>query len=195
MTRLADERGGVIAKLLGILLVLAVCASAALYIYGKHHQPLSLQDAHVATADGQRDPATVGVAPGSAVYVATIVHNDGRLPVTIEGLAPAGTAPTDAYVPISIQLGDGKTPRPASGAFVPPSLDAGTGIGVVITYAINPNLECSHFTNTPSDPTPFPPVPLRLSSYGVDTTQTVPLAQGAPTVSGITKTTCERAVP
>jgi hypothetical protein len=195
MTRLADERGGVIAKLFGILLVLAVCASAALYIYGRRQQPLSVQDARVATSDGQRDPATVGIGPNSAVYVATILHNDGRLPVTIEGLAPAGTSATDAYVPISLQLGDGKTPKPANGAFVPPSLDAGTGIGVVITYAVNPNLACSQFTNTPSDAAPFPPMPLRLSSYGVDTTQTVPLAHGAPTVSGITKASCERAVP
>jgi hypothetical protein len=195
MSRLADEDGGVIAKLLGILLVLAVCASAALYVYGKHQQPLSLQGAHAATGDGQRGPATVGVTKGSAVYVATIVHNDGRLPVTLDGLAPGAIGPTDAYVPISLALGDGKTPKPSSAAFVPPSLGPGTGIGVVVTYTINPNLACERFTETPSDPTPLPPVPLRLSSYGVDTAQTVPLAQGAPTVSGITKTSCARALP
>lgn len=194
MNRLADERGGVIAKLLGFLLVLAIIASAAVYWYGKQQQPLSVDDAHVATSDGQRHQATVGVAPGRTIYVATIVHNDGRLPVTLEGLAPAATSPTDAYVPISIALGDGKTPDPANGAFAPPSLGPGTGIGVVVTYTVNPNLACGHFDNTPSDPTPFPPLPLRLSSYGVDTTQTVPFAHGTPTVSGITKTTCERAL-
>jgi len=129
MMRLADERGGAVAKLLGILLVLVVCAS------------------------------------------------------------------TDAYVPVSLELGDGKTPKPANGAFDPPSLDPGTGIGVVVTYAINPNLECGHFGDAPSDPTPFPSLPVRLSSYGVDTTQTIALDQGAPTVSGITKNTCERATP
>jgi len=195
MTRLADEQGGVIAKLLGILLVLAICASAALYVYGKRQQPLSVDDAHVATNDGERNPTTVGVAPGRAIYVATIVHNDGRLPVTLEGLATPATGPTDAYVPIAIALGDGKTPNPASGAFAPPSLGPGTGIGVVVTYAINPNLACGHFDTTPSDPTAFPPLPLRLSSYGVDTTQTVPFAHGTPTVSGITKTSCEKALP
>jgi hypothetical protein len=194
MTRLADERGGAVAKLLGILLVLAVCASAAVYVYGKNQQPLAIDDVHVATSDGQRARATVGVAPGRAVYVATIVRNDGRLPVTLEGLAPA-TSPTDAYVPVSIELGDGKTPKPANGAFAPPSLDPGTGIGVMVTYAINPNLECGHFGDTASDPTPFPALPVRLSSYGVDTTQTIALDHGAPTVSGITKNTCERATP
>jgi len=195
MTRLADERGGAVAKLLAILLVLAICASAALYVYGKRQHPLSVDDAHVATSDGQRDPATVGVAPGRAIYVATIVHNDGRLPVTLDGLADAATAPTDAYVPISIELGDGKTATPTAGAFVPPSLDPGTGIGVVVTYAINPNLACGRFDSTPSEPAPFPPLPLQLSSYGVDTTQTIPLAHGVPTVSGITRTSCERALP
>jgi hypothetical protein len=195
MTRLGDERGGAVAKLLAILLVLAICASAAVYVYGKRQQPLSVDDAHVATSDGQHDPATVGVAPRRAIYVATIVHNDGRLPVTLEGLGAAPTGPTDAYVPISLELGDGKSAKPTTGAFVPPSLDPGTGIGVVVTYAINPNLACGHFDNTPSEPAPFPPLPLRLSSYGVDTTQTIPLAHGAPTVSGITKTSCERALP
>ena len=173
MMRLADERGGAVAKLLGILLVLAVCASAAVYVYGKNQHPLAIDEVHVAT----------------------IVRNDGRLPVTLEGLAPAATSPTDAYVPVSIELGDGKTPKPANGAFDPPSLDPGTGIGVVVTYAINPNLECGHFGDAPSDPTPFPSLPVRLSSYGVDTTQTIALDQGAPTVSGITKTTCGRATP
>jgi len=194
MIRLADERGGVIAKLVGILLVLAICASAVVFAYGKHQQPLSIDDAHVATSDGQRNPATVGVAPGRSIYVATIVHNNGRLPVTLEGLEPAATGPTDAYIPVSIALGDGKTPNPASGAFTPPSLSPGTGIGVVVTYAVNPNLACGHFGDTPSDPTPFPPLPLRLSSYGVLTAQTVPFTHGTPTVSGITKTSCERAL-
>lgn len=194
MTALAGERGGVVTKLLAILLVLGIIATAALYIYGKRQQPLSADGVHVATSDGGRQPATVGIAPGRSVYVATIVRNDGRLPVTLEGLAPA-TSPTDAYVPVSIELGDGKTPKPANGAFAPPSLDPGTGIGVVVTYAINPNLECGHFGDAPSDPTPFPSLPVRLSSYGVDTTQTIALDQGAPTVSGITKNTCERATP
>ncbi|MFL5791995.1 MAG: hypothetical protein ACJ76A_10875 [Actinomycetota bacterium] len=194
MTRLADERGGALAKLLGILLVLAVCASGAVYVYGKTEQPLSADIAHTATSEGGREPTTVAVAPNVVVYVAEIVHNDGRLPVTIEGLAEQGDS-TEPYVPIAIELGDGKTPKPTNGAFVPPSLDANTGIGVVVTYAINPNLDCSSYGARPSGPTPFPPLPLRLSTYGVDTMQTVRPDLGLPKVSGITRASCERALP
>ena len=39
MTVLTGERGGVVTKLLGILLVLGILATAALYIYGKKQQP------------------------------------------------------------------------------------------------------------------------------------------------------------
>jgi hypothetical protein len=37
-------------------------------------------------------------------------------------------------------------------------------------------------------------MPLRLSTYGVDTTQSLPLP-GPPTAAGITRTSCERAFP
>ena len=192
MTSPARERGGVVTKLLGILLVLGICATAALYIYGKRQQPLSAEGVHVATSDGGHQPSTIGIAPGRSVYIATIVRNDGPLAVTIDGLAPAA-APTDVYVPVSIELGDGKRPQPTTGAFVPPSLDPHTGVGVMITYTLNPDLACARFNDTPSDPAPLPPMPLRLSTYGVDTTQSLPLP-GTPTVAGVTRTSCERAI-
>lgn len=194
MTRLTDERGGVVAKLLGTVLVLGICATAALYIYGMRQQPLSAEGIHVATSDAGRQGRSIAVAQGRSVYVATVVRNDGPLPVTLEGLAPAAAGPTDAYVPISIELGDGKTPQPAGGAFTPPSLDPHTGIGVVVTYTINPNMACGRFTDAPSDPAPLRPIPIKLSTYGVDTTQALALP-GPPMVAGITKTTCERALP
>src|SRR5262245_28748014 len=150
MRRLGDQHGGAFTKLLGILLVLGIIATAALYIYGKRQQPLSAEGAHVGTSDGGRQSGQIQLAPGRSVYVATIVRNDGPLPVTLEGLAPAQVSPTDAYVPVSIELGDGKTPKPATGAFTPPSLDAHTGIGVVVTYTINPNMACAQFGATPS---------------------------------------------
>jgi hypothetical protein len=193
MTSLADERGGVIAKLLGILLVLAVGASAAVYVYGKHQQPLSADGVHVATSDGERQPATVGLARNRRIYVATIMRNDGRLPVTIDGLAAELAPATQPYVPVAIELGDGRSPRETSGAFVPPALGPGTGVGVVVVYAVNPGLDCGRYGGAPSDPVPFPPVPVRLSSYGVDTTQSVPLGSSAPTVDGITRATCAHA--
>jgi hypothetical protein len=195
VSSLADERGGVVAKLLGILLVLAVLASAALYWYGKNQTPLSADIAHTATSDGEREPATITLKPDLAVYVAGIVHSDGPLPVTLEGLAPAESGTTDPFVPLSIELGDGKTAQPTNGAFVPPSLDPDNGIGVVVTYVVNPNLDCSAYGTRPSAPVAFPPLPLRLSTYGVETTQDVRFELGPPKVSRITRASCERALP
>lgn len=193
MTRLAEEHGGIVAKFLGLLLVLGILATAALYVYGKNRQPLSAEGVHVATSDGGRQARQISVAPGRSVYVATLVRNDGPLPVTLEGLAPVGTSSTDAYIPISMALGDGKTPAPVGGGFAPPTLDAHTGIGVVITYAINPNLACARFGDGPAEPVPLAPMPIKLSTYGVDTTQTLDVP-GPPMVQGLTKTTCERAL-
>jgi hypothetical protein len=194
MRRLSDEYGGIFTKLLGILLVVGIIATAALYIYGKRQQPLSAEGVHVGTSDGGRQSGHIELAPGRSVYVATVVRNDGPLPVTLEGIAQAEVSPTDAYVPVSIELGDGKTPKPVSGAFTPPSLDAHTGIGVVVTYAINPNMACARFGDTPGDPVPLAPVPMKISTYGVDTTQTLGVP-GPPMVGGITKAACERALP
>jgi len=195
MTALAGERGGVVTKLLAILLVLGIIATAALYIYGKRQQPLSADGVHVATSDAGKQPATtIGIAPGRSVSVATIVKNDGPLPVTINGLAPAPGSQTDVYLPVSIALGDGKRPQVSGGAFVPPELAPHTGVGVVITYTLNPDLDCARFGATPSDPVPLPPTPFRLSTYGVDTTQSL-LLPGPPMVAGVTRTACERALP
>jgi hypothetical protein len=193
MIPISDERGGAIAKLLGLLLLLAVCASAAVYVYAKTTEPLSAEIAHAATSDGQRAGAVIGVAPHQTLYVATIVHNDGRLPVTLEGIAPAPPDASQPYVATSMTLGDGKTAKPAGGAFVPPSLDPGTGIGVVVTYTVNPNLDCSSYERQPSDPVAFPVMPVRVSTYGVETTQRVEF-ELAPRIGGITRGSCERAL-
>jgi hypothetical protein len=193
MIRLTDQQGGIIAKLLGLLLVVGILATAALYIYGTNQQPLSAEGAHVATSDGGRRSGQIQLARDRSVYVATIVRNDGPLPVTLEGLGPVPPSPTDVYVPISMELGDGKTPQPAGGAFAPPSLDPHTGIGVVVTYAVNPNLACVRFSDAPSEPAPLAAVPMRLSTYGVDTTQTLAVP-GPPMVAGVTKTACDHAI-
>jgi hypothetical protein len=192
--RFHDETGGVFAKILGLLVVLAVLAGAALYLYGKQQQPLSFDGVHVATSDHLRDPSSVAVTRGTEIFVATIVHNDGRLPITLQGLSEATAGKTDPYVPVSMALGDGRTPDPATEGFTPPSLDPGNGIGIVITFQLNPSLACSRFTDTPGGPLPLPPVGLRFASYGVETTQSVPLGKGAPTVEGPTRARCEAAM-
>jgi hypothetical protein len=196
MTTLADERGGVLAKLLLWIVVLAVLAGGALYIYGTHQQPLELgPSVHVASSDGDTQPSTVTVTPGAIVSVATFVYNRGRLPITLEGLG--ADAPHDApLVPVELRLGDGTSTAPAKTAvFTKKALDPGSGIGVLIVYGVNPDLACNRYGDQPGEPTSLPPVTLRFSSYGIDTTQSIELGRGAPTVAGLTRTQCEAATP
>jgi hypothetical protein len=191
---LHDERGGVVAKLLGLLVVLAVLAGGALYWYGTEQEPLVFDGVHVATGDHQHDPKTVAFTAGATITVATIVRNVGRLPVTLEGLPADPPGRQDPFVPVSIGLGDGRTATDETAAFTPPTLDPSSGIGVVITFGVNPNLACTRFTGTPSEPLNLPPVTLSFSSYGVESTQAVPLDAGAPRVTGLTRTRCEAAI-
>ena len=194
MRSLHDERGGVVAKLFGLILVLAVLAAGALYLYGKQQAPLTFEGVHVATGDHERDPKTVVFARGATIAVATVVRNVGRLPVTIEGLATDPQGKDDPFVPVSIGLGDGRTPKETTDTFVPPSLDPTAGIGLVITFGVNPNLACTRFSGTPSEPLALPPVVVRFASYGVESTQAVPLGLGAPEVAGLTRADCEAVV-
>jgi hypothetical protein len=188
--KIHDEDGGVIAKCFAVVIVLTVLAGGALYTYGKHQQPLAFDGVHTLTSDGGRDPHAVVFARGATVSIATVVRNVGRLPVTLEGLALDPPPRTEAFIPISLGLGDGRTPTPSAMTFAPPALDPSSGIGVVVTYGLNPNVACSQLSAPPAGET-LPPVELRFSSYGVESTQLVPLDEGAPTIQGLTRDRCE----
>ena len=193
--RVGDERGGVIGKLLGLLLLLALLASTALYLYGRQQQPLAVGSVHVATSDGQTSTSTVVLTKGGQVYVATVVRNDGRLPVTLQGLADHAPAKGALLIPIAIALGDGKTAEPATAAaFTPIALDPGAGVGVLVTYGPNPGLTCARYGDHPGVATELQPIPVRFTSYGVVGTQLVALGSDAPSIAGITHAQCERVV-
>ncbi len=190
---LHDERGGIVAKLLVFIVLLAVLAGGALYIYAKQQRPLALDGTH-AVSDGQQGPKTVRFAPDVTIAVATVVRNAGRLPITLEGLDVEPPGNDDPIVAVSLGLGDGRTPAASTDAFAPPALNPGAGIGVVITFGVNPNLACTRF-GSKAVTLPLPPVQLRYSSYGVESVQAVPLEKGAPTIEGLTRDRCEAAVP
>ncbi len=187
-----DERGGIVAKLLVFIVVLAVLAGGVLYVYAKQQRPLALDGTH-ALSDGQQAPKTVRFAPGVTIAVATVVRNAGRLPTTLEGLDVEPPGNDVPIVPISLGLGDGRTPIASTESFAPPSLNPGAGIGVVITFGVNPNLSCTRF-GSKAVTLPLPPVQLRFSSYGVESVQAVPLDKGAPAIEGLTRDRCEAAV-
>ena len=191
--RVHEEHGGVIGKLLGVLLLLVLLASTTLYLYGRQQQPLAVGAVHVATSHNQTDHSTVVLTKDGQVYVATVVHNDGRLPVTLQGLADVAPSNGALLVPVAIALGDGKSAGPATAAaFTPIELDPGGGVGVVVTYGPNPELTCARYGAHPGAVTDLPPVPLRFTSYGVVGIQSVALGSDAPSVAGITRTQCER---
>ena len=190
--RLRAEDGGVLAKILGPLLIVVLLGAGAMYVYGKRQQPLSAGDATVRATE--TDTGGVTLAPDGRVYVATIVRNDGTLPVTLLGLDDAPAPRDQPYVATSIGLGDGKTANPSSAAaFTSVALKPGAGVGVFVVFEPNAGLACARSTDTAGSPTAFPPIPLRFSTYGVESSQQVEIP-GAPQIEGFTRAQCETAV-
>jgi hypothetical protein len=184
------QSGGATAKLLGLLLVVALLASAALYAYGANQQPLALGALTAGAKNLGRDTTAVTLDRDGALRFAAIVRNAGRLPITLEGVATPTGKPQPLIV-ASIGLGDGADPA-AAAVFTPVALDPGTGIGIVIEFAMNPFYPCDRLGNDPSQALPLPPMPLRFSSYGITGTQMLESAD-APVVVGLTRKVCATA--
>jgi hypothetical protein len=182
------QSGGAIAKVLVFLLLAALVVSVGLYAYGNVQQPLTM-DALTPAPANAGPGRTVQLDGDGELRVATVVRNDGRLPVTIEGVDPSG-ATTDPLVVTSLELGDGADPS-AAAVFSPVSLDRGAGVGVVLTFGVNPDFPCDRLTGD-AGAQPLPPVTLRFSSYGVDGTQMI-VADHPPSVTGLTRSVCEAA--
>lgn len=185
-----NQSGGAVAKLLGLLLVIALAASAALYLYGRHQQPLALGDLTVAATNEGAEPGTIVPDAAGRVRVATIVRNAGRLPVTLEGVAAPDGKPEPLIV-TSVGLGDGADPT-AAAVFTPIDLDPGSGVGIVVVYEVDPSYPCEQLGRDPSATLPLPALAMRFSSYGVTSTQEL-VATDAPAVAGLTRAACEAA--
>ena len=143
MRRLRDQDGGVLAKTLALLLIVALLGAGAMYVYGKRQQPLSVESATLRATD--TGTGTVLLAPDGHVYVATIVHNDGTFPVTLLGLDDTPAPHDQPYAASSIGLGDGKTASPdAAAAFTSVALKPGAGVGIFVVYEPNPGLTCAN---------------------------------------------------
>jgi hypothetical protein len=179
------QSGGAIAKLLVFLLMIVVLASAGLYVYGSRQQPLSIGALTPAPANAAGH-GSVQLDGDGLVRVATVLHNIGRLPVTIEGVAASSTA-SDPLIVTSLGLGDG-TDATAAATFAPAALDPGSGVGIVVTLGVNPDFPCDHL-RADTRALPLPPIPVRFSSYGVGGTQAV-VPDQPPIVIGLTPAAC-----
>ena len=192
MRRIGDQHGGVLAKTLALLLIVLLLGAGAMYVYGKRQQPLSVASVTLHATD--TGTGTIVLAPDGRVYVATIVHNDGVLPVSLLGLDDTPTPRDQPYAASSIGLGDGKTANPAAAAaFTSVALKPGAGVGIFVVYEPNPRLTCANDTDTLSRATSFGPIPLRFSTYGVESTQAIEIPD-APEVAGFTRAQCEHAL-
>src|SRR5439155_24843957 len=106
MTRLRDREGGALTKVLATLLVLALLASAALFVYTRSQDPLALGvDASVGYNGALADHGTptdplVKLEPNGQIYVATTVRNERSLPVTITGLGQSPNDDQTPYIPV-----------------------------------------------------------------------------------------------
>jgi hypothetical protein len=192
------ESGGVLTKLLSWLLVLAVLASAGLFVYVRSQEPLALGDVNVDTNDvlgGASPPVGSDVAyrVGGEVFVATFVKNTGRLPLSLQGLVETSDS-RSPYVPVSLQLGTGTDTGPAeAAAFTSFRIDPESSVGVLLTYRANPDLVCR---TLPTDPgvegVELRSFSVRYSSYGIQRTQELVSDEPFVTSAPPDQAECER---
>jgi len=203
MTRLRDREGGALTKVLATLLVLALLASAALFVYTRSQDPLAVGvDASVGynavLADhGTPSDPLVKLEPNGQIYLATTVRNEGSLPITITGLGQPPADEQTPYVPVELHLGDGKTADPAgsTSGFEPTRLNPGTGIGVLVVFAANSKLICSVFTDTSEGSgTEIRSFTLKYTTYGIPDSQTLDVGHTLVAVARPTRTECEQAL-
>ena len=201
MIRWDAQDGGAIAKLLGTIVVLLLLAAGGLFVYTRTQNPLAAgQDAAVgfnaALADhGTTDPPVVQLEPNGQIFLATTVHNDGNLPITITGLGPPSDEEQQPYIPVDLHLGDGTSTDPNTAApFSPKKLGSGEGVGILVTYAANPALICSLFTETSEgNGTQISSFTLKYTTFGIPDVQTVDLGRAYVDVARPTRTQCEQA--
>ena len=202
MTRPRDERGGALTRLLATLLILALLASGGLFVYTRTQDPLSIgADASIGfnavLADHGPDASpVVQLEPNGQIYVATVIRNDGSLPITLTGLGPPSDEEQTPYIPVDVRLGDGKTTDPDAAAdLTSKELGSGEGVGILVTYAANPKLICSLFTDSSEGSgTEIRSFTIRYTTFGIPDTQTLDLGRPLATVARPTRTECAQAI-
>ncbi len=188
------EDGGIVLRLLLWAALLAVVASAVLFVYVRVQEPLALGEATVRLVKTGADPEAPRLRRAGTIYVATTLRNEGRMPVTITGLGDAG-AGAALYVPTSLALGDGETASAdAATDFTPITIDPGEGVGVLITYEANGDLDCSAFSAEPDASWPLRAVTVDASAYAMPFTQTVMATPPFARIEGPTRDQCRAAV-
>ena len=198
------QDGGVLTKLLITLLVIAVLLFGGLYFFTKAQSPLALGDdidVHLAFSDVLQNQGTttepkVALEPNGQIFIATTIHNTGRSTVTLTGLGTVGDESDVPYIPVEVRLGDGTaTDQTATAPFTSTRLPPGGSVGVLVTYAVNPNLNCSLFSDlSAGSGTEIRSFPMRFTTYGIEDEQTLSFKHGIVTVERPTRAGCGAAL-
>lgn len=201
MKVLEEEHGGVLLKIVLIALIAVVGASIAFYWYVGRQRPLELGQVEVGWNDVLEagvtlppgEPTTMVLESGGRIYVATLVRNTGRFPVTLDGLAETSGGTTLAYTPVAMFLSDGDSTDPAlASPFEPVSLDPGEGVGVLVVYAPNRDLACDHLPDPGSHGQAIASFPVRFTTYGIPSTGPVAADEAFVAVAVPTEDDCRR---
>lgn len=194
------ESGGIITKLAVGLFLIAVAAGVAMFLFVRQDEPLALSpeatvDVNRALRDVDTAEGEVALVPGGEIYVATFVRNEGRFPVTLEGLGELGEVDDVPYIPTELHLGDGTEADPSAAAeFVPQTLDPGEGVGVLVVYWPNPDFLCQLLPDEAAGRgTPIEGFPVTGSVYGVSFDQELTASDPFTTVAPATRAECEAA--
>lgn len=195
------DSGGVATKLLITVFAVAVVGSIAIYVFLRNDQPFALSpEAAVDVNQTLREAktpedGTIPLVRGGEIYVATFVRNDGRFPVTLEGLGDLGEVDDVPYIPVELRLGDGTEPDPSGTAvFAPQTLDPGEGVGVLVIYTPNPDLLCQLLTEEPTGRgTTIDGFAVTGSTYGVSFEQLLTAAEPYAKVAPPSRADCEAA--
>jgi len=197
-----DERGGVLLKIVLIALIALVGASIAFYWYVRRQEPLALGKVEVGwndvveatVTDRPGEAPEVDLESGGRIYVATFVKNTGRFPVTLEGLAEPTGRTTLEYTPVAMFRSDGDSTDPGLASPAEPvSLDPGEGVGVLVVFAPNPDLDCEQLpSEDPGAGQAIASFPVRFTAYGIPITQSVAAERPFVTVATPSMDICRR---
>lgn len=196
---MSRETGGIATKLLIGVFVLAVVGSVAMYLFLRNDEPLALSptanvDMNKTLRDAEvPEDADVVLVRGGEVYVATFVRNDGRFPVTFEGLGDLGEVDDVPYIPVDIRLGDGAEADPSgTAAFTSQTLDPGEGVGVLVIYTPNPDLICQLLPDDAAGRgTAIDGFPVTGTVFGVSFDEDLAASEPWATVAPASRAECE----
>jgi hypothetical protein len=199
LPRMGREAGGALAKVLVSLLIVAILLVSGIVAYVESTDAIRAGSytvgGNAGAGAGTGDPPSFRLGRGGEIYVATTLVNESRFSIRIEGIGDPGDVGQEPYIPREIRLGNGTTATlDATSLFSPVNLSSGSGVGVVIVFAVNPDLVCKLFPEQREQTrTEYDAVPIKYSSLFVSKTDDIGFGSELFVVEQPTRSECESA--